>query len=92
MMVQLMQTREFMEKYAIVGLADRAYVRFVYHLLLSREADGGGLDSYSDQLRTGVMTRESVALGLVTSSEFATKYSTYLAENTKAVPEAQAAN
>jgi hypothetical protein len=38
------------------------------------------------------MTRESVALGLVTSSEFATKYSTYLAENTKAVPEAQAAN
>lgn len=92
MMVQLMQTREFMEKYAIVGLVDRAYVRFVYHLLLGREADGAGLDIYSDQLRTGAMTRESVALGLVTSSEFATKYSTYLAENTKAVPEAQAAN
>lgn len=92
MMIQLMQTREFREKYAVVGLSDRAYVRFVYRLLLDRDADGGGLDIYSEQLRSGAMTRDSVAMGIVTSSEFTTRYSTHLAENAKAAPEAPVAN
>lgn len=70
MMLELMRSREFREKYSVIGLTDRAYVTFLYRLLADREADRYGLDSYVNQLSDGTLTREAVAFGMMTSSEF----------------------
>jgi hypothetical protein len=70
----LMRSDEFRRLYAVHGVTDRAYVKFLYRLLLNREADGHGLESYIRQLAKGSITRENVALGMITSSEFRHRY------------------
>ncbi len=42
----------------------------LYRWLLGREADGYSLDSYSEQIASGALTREDLARALVTSEEF----------------------
>lgn len=74
MLISMLHSVDFNERYAPFGMSDRAYVGFLYLLLLGRGADGGGLESYVQQLRVGSMTRDSTALGLITSSEFSAKY------------------
>ncbi|MEZ0000119.1 DUF4214 domain-containing protein [Sinorhizobium fredii] len=81
MMLTLMQSTEFNERYPVFGLTDRAYINFLYLLLVNRQADGYGLDSYAKQLHGGTMTRENVAMGLMLSQEFRSKYATHLEAN-----------
>ncbi|RVA03495.1 DUF4214 domain-containing protein [Mesorhizobium sp. M7A.F.Ca.US.002.01.1.1] len=72
MIMEMMRSHEFETRYATIGLTDRAYVGFLYLLLLNRSADGNGLETYTYQLRQGSMTREAVAFGIATSAEFNT--------------------
>ena len=74
MIMEMMRSQDFAAKYGTIGLTDRAYVSFLYLLLLDRPADNGGLDSYARQLRGGSMTREAVAFGIVSSSEFKSRH------------------
>lgn len=78
MMLDLLRSDEFKRQYATFGLTDRDYVSFLYLLLLGRPADGYGLDTYAKELRAGSMTREHVALALIQSSEFQSKYAAQL--------------
>lgn len=73
--VGLMRSSEFNSRYAPIGLSDRSYISFLYRLLVDRDADEYGLDTYSRQLREGAITREDVALGMMTSGEFQAKHS-----------------
>jgi hypothetical protein len=70
MIMEMMRSADFESRYSTLGLSDRAYVTFLYHLLLNRPADNWGLETYSHQLRAGTMTREAVAFGIVDSEEF----------------------
>lgn len=81
MMLTLMQSDEFNRRYAAFGLSDRAYISFLYLLLVDRSADGYGLESYAKHLGNGSMTRETVALGMMLSHEFRSKYATQLEIN-----------
>ncbi|ACP22808.1 conserved hypothetical protein (plasmid) [Sinorhizobium fredii NGR234] len=81
MMLTLMRSDEFNRRYAAFGLTDRAYVGFLYQLLLGRPADEYGLDTYAKHLSGGTMTREHVALGIILSSEFQSKYAANLDVN-----------
>lgn len=78
--VNLIRSPEFDELYASTSLTDRDYVAFIFGLLLHRNPDGQGLESYTQQLASGAMTRESVAYGIATSSEFLEKHSSALPE------------
>ncbi|WP_140764289.1 DUF4214 domain-containing protein [Mesorhizobium sp. B4-1-4] len=72
--MEMIRTEEFEDKYATIGLTDRAYIAFLYLLLLDRPADSYGMETYARQLRVGSMTRDAVALGIVTSSEFKSRH------------------
>ncbi|TIX44056.1 MAG: DUF4214 domain-containing protein, partial [Mesorhizobium sp.] len=61
-------------RYATIGLTDRAYVGFLFLLLLDRPADDYGIETYARQLRKGTMTREDVAFGILDSSEFKSRH------------------
>lgn len=77
-MLALMHSDEFNARYATFGLTDRSYISFLYRLLLGRSADPLGLDGYANQLGEGSTTREHVALGMMLSGEFQSKYAAYL--------------
>lgn len=68
--LEMMRSDDFKTRYDTIGLTDRAYISFLYLLLLNRPADNGGLDAYARLLQAGTMTRESVAFGIIDSSEF----------------------
>jgi len=72
--METIRSEEFEAKYATIGLTDRAYVAFLYMLLLDRPADNYGLESYVHQLRRGSMTRDAVAVGITSSSEFKSRH------------------
>lgn len=78
MLSSLLRSDEFGERYGSFGMSDRAYVNFLYVLLVGRAADNDGLDSYARQLRDGTLARDYVALGMFTSSEFSTRYAAQL--------------
>ncbi|WP_151613652.1 DUF4214 domain-containing protein [Sinorhizobium alkalisoli] len=82
MTIALMKSDEFNGRYATFGLTDRSYVSFLYLLILGRAADPDGLDSYAKTLSGGTITRESVALGMILSSEFQLKYASHLGSDT----------
>jgi len=72
--MEMIRSEEFEAKYATIGLTDRAYIGFLYMLLLDRPADSYGMETYAHQLRKGSMTRDAIALGIVTSSEFKSRH------------------
>ncbi|WP_444848988.1 DUF4214 domain-containing protein [Mesorhizobium sp. LSJC265A00] len=72
--MEMFRSDEFEAKYATIGLTDRAYIGFLYLMLLDRPADSYGIETYSRQLRAGSMTRDSIALGIVSSSEFKSRH------------------
>ncbi|ESX98108.1 DUF4214 domain-containing protein [Mesorhizobium sp. LNJC405B00] len=72
--IEMMRTDDFETRYATIGLTDRAYISFLYLLLLDRPADDYGMETYARQLRAGTMRREDVALGIINSSEFNAKH------------------
>ncbi|WFP62621.1 DUF4214 domain-containing protein [Mesorhizobium sp. WSM4904] len=74
MIMELMRSEEFQTKYATIGLTDRAYVGFVYMLLLNRPADDYGMETYTRQLRAGTMTRDDLVFGIAQSSEFNSRH------------------
>ncbi|MGK9287138.1 DUF4214 domain-containing protein [Sinorhizobium meliloti] len=78
MVLSLMRSHEFRQQFALFGLTDRAYISFLYLLFVGRPADPYGLDSYARDLSDGTMTREQVALGMMRSHEFRTKYAAQL--------------
>ncbi|ODT14395.1 MAG: hypothetical protein ABS35_34855 [Kaistia sp. SCN 65-12] len=78
LLLTLYKSDEFRGLYSTFGLSDRAYVSFLYRLLVDRDADGGGLDSYAAQLRSGSLRRDNIVHGMTTSSEFAAKYVDFL--------------
>lgn len=78
MMLSLMRSHEFRQRFALFGLTDRAYISFLYLLFVGRLPDPYGLDSYVRDLSAGTMTREEVALGMMLSNEFQTKYAAQL--------------
>ncbi|MBZ9974326.1 MULTISPECIES: DUF4214 domain-containing protein [unclassified Mesorhizobium] len=73
--MEMIRSEEFEAKYATIGLTDRAYVAFLYLLLLERPADSYGMETYTRQLRLGSMTRDAIAFGIVSSSEFKSRHS-----------------
>ena len=79
LLMAMMRADEFNRLYFTDGISDRDYVAFLYRLLLDREGDGYGLDTYARQLGKGTMTRENVALGMIVSSEFQAKHHASLA-------------
>jgi hypothetical protein len=82
LLMTLIRSDEFSEIYFPHALSDRAYLSFLYRLLLDRKADGHGLGSYARQIGKGSMTRESVAYGIITSSEFQKRHRANLAVGT----------
>jgi hypothetical protein len=72
--MKMVRSEEFEAKYATIGLTDRAYIAFLYMLLLDRPADSYGMETYASQLRRGSMTRDAIAVGIVTSSEFKSRH------------------
>lgn len=74
MIIEFMGSADFESRYATIGLTDRAYVRFLYLLLLDRPADNVGLDAYARQLRAGTLTREAVAFAFLDSAEFRSRH------------------
>lgn len=78
MLMSILRSDEFNDRYETLAMSDRAYVGFLYQLLVGRQGDTYGVDSYVQQLQSGAMTREAIALGMMTSSEFADRYATQL--------------
>jgi hypothetical protein len=76
MIIKLMRSADFQSKYPTIGLTDRAYISFLYLLLLDRPADNLGLEAYARQLRAGTMTREAVVFGIIDSTEFRSRHAT----------------
>lgn len=72
--MDMIRSRDFEAKYVTIGLTDRAYISFLYLLLLDRPADNYGLETYARQLRKGSLTRDAVALGIINSSEFKSRH------------------
>ncbi|MBZ9905238.1 DUF4214 domain-containing protein [Mesorhizobium sp. BR115XR7A] len=86
MIMEMMRTDDFETGYATIGLTDRAYISFLYLLLLDRPADEDGVESYARQLRAGTMRREDVAFGIVHSSEFNSKHAAIREASTVPAP------
>ena len=70
----LVRSDDFYERHTPFLLTDSAYVKSLYLLLLGREADAYGLDTYVKELGNGAMTRAAVAMGLIESSEFKSRH------------------
>jgi hypothetical protein len=81
MLIAMLRSDEFDSRYATFALTDRDYISFFYRLFLDRDADTHGLDSYAQQFSDGSITRESLAFGIITSSEFQAKHSPHLNSN-----------
>jgi hypothetical protein len=82
----MFRSNAFDERYSSFGMPDRAYVSFLYKLLLGRTADNYGRETYLKQLASGAMTRADVAVGLSTSSEFRNGHPGLFIENPKMGP------
>ncbi|WP_099864348.1 DUF4214 domain-containing protein [Pararhizobium haloflavum] len=75
----LLSSPEFAERYGPLGMSDRDYVAFLFELLLGREADAHGLDSYAAELKAGGLSRTGIALGIVQSGEFRSRHAALFA-------------
>ena len=69
----LLQSDEFANKYAVSKLSNANFVTLLYRLLLGRDPDGAGLNSYVSQLATGAMSRSKLYEAILYSDEFRSK-------------------
>lgn len=74
LLMEMIGSEEFSDRYATFGLPNKAYINLLYRLLLNRDADGYGLSAYEKELATGATDRIHIALGLISSSEFKDKH------------------
>lgn len=74
MLLSIFNSDEFSGLNPTLGLSNRAYVNFLFRLLLGRDADNAGLESYARQLSDGSMSRDGIAYAIVQSSEFRARH------------------
>lgn len=74
LVASLVGSPEFDARFAPDTLDDTGFVALMYRLLLDREADGHGLQSYSAHLADGLMSRDELALAAITSGEFVARH------------------
>lgn len=75
LILALLNSSEFREKYATRRLDNDDFVTLMYRLLLNREPTAPERDSYVSELAAGRMDRTSVAKSFVASDEFHAKQS-----------------
>ncbi len=68
MATNFLQSPEFVEKNRL--LDSTTFLRRLYLILMRREADAQGLESWGNWLRTGVFSRQAVAEAFLKSAEF----------------------
>jgi Domain of unknown function (DUF4214) len=69
-LLSLLQSREFSQKYALDGVGNAGFTTFVYRLLLNRNPDGASLNAYVSQLDAGTLSRAQLYEKVVASDEF----------------------
>jgi hypothetical protein len=69
----LLQSNEFAQKYKVEALDDADFVTLAYRVLLGRDPDGIGLESYVSGLAAGALSRTEVYEGVLNSDEFRKK-------------------
>ena len=74
-LIRLLATSgEFKARHGTHRMSNAAWVNFVFQVLLLREADPYGLNTYVKQLNEGHMTRETVIQGIAISREFVNRH------------------
>jgi hypothetical protein len=66
----LLQSDEFADRYQIEAMGNADFVTLLYRLLLGRDPDAAGLESYVSRLATGALSRPRVYEDFVNSEEF----------------------
>lgn len=74
MLMEMIASNEFAQRYATFTLPNRDYVSLLYRVLLDRDGDGYGVSTYQEALDADETNRMHVALGLMSSSEFKDKH------------------
>jgi hypothetical protein len=67
----LIESADFNNRYALDSLSQTDFVVVAYEMLLGRQPDNLGLDSYARQLEDGALSRRELLHALMWSSEFA---------------------
>ena len=69
-LISLLQSREFSQKYALDGVGNAGFTAFVYRLLLNRDPDGASFNAYVSQLDAGTLSRAQLYEKILRSDEF----------------------
>jgi hypothetical protein len=70
---RLLESDEFTAKYQLDAMSNTNFVTLVYRLLLGRDPDHAGLQSYVSQLSSGAIGRSQVYEAILNSDEFRAK-------------------
>lgn len=73
LLVKLLNSDEFATKYRVAELGNEEFVTLAYRLLLGRDPDGQGLQSYGSALAKRTLSISTVYDSIVASDEFRTK-------------------
>ena len=72
-LLRLLQSDEFSGRYQIATMTNADFVTLLYRLLLGRDPDAAGLESYVSKLATGGLSRTQVCEDVLDSDEFRAK-------------------
>jgi Domain of unknown function (DUF4214)/Glycosyl hydrolase catalytic core len=75
----LAQSDWFSERHHPASRTDREFVSWTYQMLLGRQPDAGGFDSYVSALRKGETDRRKLVADLIASAEFRERHQTLFA-------------
>jgi hypothetical protein len=73
LLLRLIRSSEFEQKYSVSQLNDTEFVKLLYHVLLGRGPDGAGLAGYLANLEHGSASRHKLQNDIIGSGEFKTK-------------------
>lgn len=91
-LTELLQSPEFQKKYGINRIDNASFVTLMFRLLLQREPDGAGLQSYVSGLNDGSLNKKQVWSAIIASEEFRNKHSSMFAAVSAAIDEASSAS
>ncbi len=91
-LTELLQSPEFQKKYGINRIDNASFVTLMFRLLLQREPDGAGLQSYVSGLNDGSLSKKQVWSAIIASEEFRNKHSTMFAAVSAAIDQASSAS
>jgi hypothetical protein len=74
LLVNMLNSSEFRNQHATIGLTNAEFVTLIYRLLFDRAPDEAGLSGYVSQLDNGTLTREALVGRIVDSDEFIAKH------------------